>query len=118
MIFEDRVITSDQLLAANAGSGGWCQLGPGVLQRLDPVGTHVVVAAGPVMDGEETSVIRCSARLRLAGERQPLDLQLLMPLDDFLRLPTTFDVLVVAADLAQGVASEVESWLQGGLGAD
>lgn len=106
-MLEDRVITTDQLADANAGIGPYLQIGAGVLQRLDPVGLHVLVPRGPV-PASEGEVLCCDAQLRLAGETEPLTVPVLVAVDVFVELPTTFEALGVAAALVPSMVVGVE----------
>jgi hypothetical protein len=112
MALEDRVITTEQLVAANSGDEIHLQLGAGLLRRLDPLGVHVLVPAGP-LPGEAEPVICCQAHLRVAGEDEPLVVPTMITIDDFVTLPTAFEALGIAATLVPAMVSEIEVWAAG-----
>jgi hypothetical protein len=108
---EDRVVTTDQLLAINGGDLGWLQLGPGILDRLDPLGFHVLVPEGHLHIAEADAVMACIAQLhtRTAG---PMSVRVLVPHDVFARLPRAFDVLALVPAFGPVLVEDVEEWLE------
>lgn len=107
-MLEDRVITTDQLITANDDLGTFVQLGPGILRRLEPLGMHVLVPRGPLPAADVDPVLCCDALLRLVGEHDPLVVQVLIRLDDFINLPGAFEVLGIAVALVPMLAAGVE----------
>lgn len=110
MLLEDRVITTDQLRAVNAGTTGWLQLGPGVLDRLDPVGFHVLVPAGHLHVAEDDTLMACVIELH-TGTKQPLKVRVLLPHEMFSKLPSAFEVLARIPAAATGMVAELEAWM-------
>lgn len=112
MALEDRVITTEQLVAANSGDEIYLQLGVGNLRRLDPLGLHVLVPSRP-LHGEAEPVLCCEAQLRVVGEDEPLVVPMLMKIDDLVTLPTAFEALGIAATLVPTMVSEIDIWAPG-----
>jgi hypothetical protein len=111
VLLEDRVITTDRLLSANDGSSGWLQLGPGILEQLDPLGFHVLVPSGHLhMADDENDVMTCIAELQ-AGSPDPIKVRVLMPRDLYLALPRAFDVLARIPAVASGMVTDLEVWM-------
>lgn len=110
MLLEDRVVTTDQLCAINRSDHGWLQLGPGILDRLDPLGFHVLVPAGHLHLTEDDGVMSCIAQLQ-TGETDALSVRVLVPHHAFIQLPRAFDVLSLLPAIAAAIATDVEDWL-------
>lgn len=115
MLLEDRVITTDQLRAVNAGTAGWLQLGPGVLDRLDPVGFHVLVPVGHLHVTEDHTLMSCIVELQTSAA-EPLKVRVLLPHEVFTKLPSAFEVLARIPATATGMVTELEAWMIGGDG--
>ncbi len=110
MPLEDRVVTTDQLLHVNSAAEGWLQLEPGVLNRLEPLGFHVLAASGHLHTGEEECVLSCIAELQV-GKEDPLPVRVLLPVEMYEALPRAFDVLARIPSTATGMVNEVEEWI-------
>lgn len=111
MRLEDRVVTTDALRRLNGpDGGGWVQLGPGVLDRTDPLGLHVLVPAGTVADAD-IDLLCCHALLQV-GAASPLAVRVLIPREHFLALPTAFEALYRVGQLMTAAAlTGVDEWL-------
>jgi hypothetical protein len=105
-MLQDRVITTDQLLHLNSGTHGWLQLGPGILDRLEPLAYHVLVPC--CLHWEET--ILCVAELQLRGETARR-VEVLVPVEMYEALPRAFEVLNRIPELAAGMVAKIEEWL-------
>lgn len=113
MPLEDRVATTSWLAEANRGTSGWAQLGPGILDRLDPLGLHVAVPAGHVHhDGEPLLLVRLLLEQAGVGTA-PLEAPVVMPVNLFEQLPTAFQVLAQVRALLPGVVAQLDSRLGG-----
>lgn len=107
MLLEDRVITTDQLVEFNDGTTGWLQLGPGVLDRLEPLGLHVLVPSGHLRIADDDTVMSCMAELQ-TGTLEPLTVRVLMPHATFMELPSAFEVL---SRIPAAVSAVVTDWI-------
>lgn len=110
MPYEDRVITTDQLIASTEGPDAWAQLEASVLRRLDPLGFHVLVRA-PTLQRSPEDRVPCSIQLQLvdgASDR----LQLSVPRRVLRSLPLAFDVLARIPALAGVMVRNIEEWLR------
>jgi hypothetical protein len=110
VLLEDRVITTDQLRAINGGEHGWLQVGSGILDRLDPLGFHILVPVGHLHITEDDTVMSCVAQLQTGTSRQ-LAVRVLVPHDAFLRLPRAFDVLALVPAIGSVLVDDLEDWL-------
>jgi hypothetical protein len=90
----------------NAGTDGWLQLGPGLLNQLEPLAFHVLVPC--CLHWEET--ILCDAELQLRGETAR-QIEVLVPVEMYEALPRAFEVLNRIPEMAAGVVAEIEAWL-------
>lgn len=113
MAFEDRVITTEQLVEANDGEEIYLQLGAGLLRRLDPLGLHILVPTGPLPGTEADRVLCCQAQLRVVGGEEPLVVPTMVGIDHFLTLPTAFEALGIAATLVPAMVGEIEVSAEG-----
>jgi hypothetical protein len=109
-LLEDRVLRTDQLLTLNSGTGGWCQLGPGILHELDPDGFHVLVPTGHLHANDDECLLSCMAELQVGG-KDPFKIRVLLPLEMFEALPRAFDVLARIPATAAAMVAELEEWI-------
>lgn len=114
MLLEDRVITTDQLVEFNDGTTGWLQLGPGVLDRLDPLGFHVLVPSGHLRIADDDTVMSCMVELQTLT-LDPLAVRVLVPHATFLELPSAFEVL---SRIPEAVSAMVTDWINDGCDDD
>lgn len=110
MLLEDRVVSTDQLRAINNDTSGWLQLGPGMLEQLDPLGLHVLIPSGHLHISDEQAVMSCVAELQ-TGSIEPLKVRVLVPAQMFMRLPRAFDVLARVPAVAAAMAVDIEEWI-------
>ena len=108
-MLEDRVATTSWLAEANRGTAGWAQLGPGILDRLDPLGLHVAVPAGHVHhEGEPLLLVHMLLHQADVGAAA-LEASVVMPVELFEGLPTAFQVLAQVKALVPMVVAELDS---------
>jgi hypothetical protein len=109
---EDRTIDTDGLRRAVSGGSGWLQLADGLLDRLDPIGIHVVLPAGRIShDGDD--LVLTELVLDTGDHDKPTRVRVPMPLKEFLSLPTAYDTIVRFQAVIAGAGDIVERWLAG-----
>ena len=110
MPVEDRTIDTAGLRRAVAGGAGWLQLADGLLDRLDPLGVHVVLPAGKVAhDGDDLVLVELV--LSTGDNEEPTRVRVPMPLDRFFSLPTAYDTITRFQELLAATGDIVELWL-------
>ena len=113
MLPEDRVVTSTWLAEANAGDSEWAQLGPGHLEALDPLGLHVAIPAGHVHHGDDEALLFVRLFLHTTESADPVTVPVVMPIEMFEALPTTFSVLAPCATLVPSTVDDLDLRLCG-----
>lgn len=111
MMVEDRVVTTDFLVEVNRSPE--CddlQLGPGVLDGLEPDAFHVIIPVGHTHGLTETKIV-CQAQLAVGGDG-PLRKEVLLSQDTYDSLPTAFSVLNAVRELVPLMVGQVEGELE------
>jgi hypothetical protein len=107
MMVEDRVVTTNFLVEVNRSPE--CddlQLGPGVLDGLEPDSFHVIIPVGHTHGLTETKVV-CQAQLAVGGDG-PLTKEVLLSQETYDSLPTAFSVLNAVRELVPMMVSQVD----------
>lgn len=116
MPVEDRTIDTGGLRRAVAGGDGWLQLADGLIDRLDPLGVHVVLPAGKIAhDGDDLVLVELV--LSTDDSDEPTRVRVPMPLDRFLSLPTAYATISRFQELVAATGDIVELWLANDDGA-
>lgn len=112
MPVEDRTIDTSALRRAVADGDGWLQLADGLLDRLDPLGVHVVLPAGKIAhDGDDLVLVELLLCTSDGSGEEPARVRVPMPLDRFLALPTAYVTIARFQELVAATGDVVELWL-------
>jgi hypothetical protein len=110
MMVEDRVVTTDFLVEVNRSPE--CddlQLGPAVLDGLEPDAFHVIIPVGHTHGLTETKIV-CQAQLAV-GSDGPLRKEVLLSQETYDSLPTAFSVLNAVRELVPMTVDQVDGEL-------
>jgi len=110
MATEDRVATTEVFRSMHAANEGELLVAGALVEKLDPGGLHVLVPCGHVHGRGEGRLV-CAAQLALTGEPTATEVDVVVSVETFEQLPTTFDVLRTATLLVPSTVDAVDSEL-------
>ena len=108
---EDRVVSTAELRAFNEDTNGWLQLGPGILNRLEDLAFHVVVAVEHLHSGDaDDNTMAVMLRLRTV-DAESLCVRALIAHRMYKALPSAFVVLGRIEAIAGAAVADADEWL-------